>query len=155
MKTKEFVSIKENYFVQHKSLQLPTIRRRINVYLDVMVHRACDTLPRSINTTELSASINKLWGFQSKQKEHNIHNKNVYINTLQIISSGKKPQCIQVRLLHYEIRLTFCPLALVHTCLTVWNSQVATKNCKSSYSHSSYRQSGVIQNFLFRHFPRK
>ena len=79
MKTKEFVSIKENYFVQHKSLQLPTIRRRINVYLDVMVHRACDTLPRSINTTELSASINKLWGFQSKQKEDNIHNKNISI----------------------------------------------------------------------------
>ena len=61
------------------TLQLPTIRRRINVYLDVMVHRACDTLPRSINTTELSASINKLWGFQSKQKEDNIHNKNVSI----------------------------------------------------------------------------
>ena len=120
-----------------------------------MVQRACDTLPRSINTTELSASINKLWGFQSKQKEHNIHNKNVYINTMQIISSGKKPQCIQVRLLHYEIRLTFCPLALVHTCLTVWNSQVATKNCKSSYSHSSYRQSGVIQNFLIQTFPKK
>ena len=57
-----------------------------------MVQRACDTLPRSINTTELSASINKLWGFQSKQKEHNIHNKNVYINTMQIISTGKKPQ---------------------------------------------------------------
>lgn len=120
-----------------------------------MVQRACDTLPRSINTTELSASINKLWGFQSKQKEHNIHNKNVYINTMQIISSGKKPQCIQVRLLHYEIRLTFCPLALVHTCLTVWNSQVATKNCKSSYSHSSYRQSGIIQNFFIQTFPKK
>ena len=32
-------------------------------------------------------------------------------------------------LLHYGIRLTFCPLALVHICLTVWNSQVATKSC--------------------------
>ena len=77
------------------------------------------------------------------------------INTMQIISSGKKPQCIQVRLLHYEIRLTFCPLALVHACLTVWNSQVATKNCQSSYSHSSYRQSGIIQNFFIQTFPKK
>ena len=131
IKTKE-LALKKNILFNTNLYNFTTAlyyQKNNNVYLDVMVQRACDTLPRSINTTELSASINKLWGFQSKQKEHNIHNKNVYINTMQIISSGKKPQCIQVRLLHYEIRLTFCPLALVHACLTVWNSQVATKNC--------------------------
>ena len=48
------------------------------------------------------------------------------------------PQYTQVRLLQYEIQLTFCPLALVRIVSTVWNSQqVATKNYKSSYSHSS------------------
>ena len=149
------MSIKENYFVQHKSLQLPTIRRRINVYLDVMVHRACDTLPRSINTTELSASINKLWGFQSKQKEDNIHNKNVHINTMQIISSGKKPQWMYTS---YASSL-WDPIDLLPTCTGSYLSnclELTSCNQKlSSYSHSSYRQSGVIQNFLFRPFLRK
>ena len=51
--------------------------------------------------------------------------------------------------------MTFCPLALVHIVSTVWKSQVATKNCKSSHSHPSYRQSGVIQIFFFQTFPKK